>query len=762
MKTFTAGLAAALAKKTGAAPLWILKLTVAGVTYYLSDQESTIAGWSGGVSTLPWVAAWGELREELVGSLTEIRIADMTIGLLVDIDASPNAADLALDDSLEASPCSLYLWEQSCDPATDPPAEIARFYVTEVNLPTPAQVELTLEDEMSRLRQPVGEIVTAENWPDADPDDIGRIVPIPFGAVTGLPPVALSAGIITTLAADMTAGQTTMTVAEPRGVTAGKQFAIGTERVYVASISGSVATVTRGYGGTTAAAHTAGAQVTEYRTAPFAFAASDRAVTSLDKILCRRGGLDYDVTDLCSRYTGQAGSQYSGYGSRAVVVISQAQAEAIRARCVPPVEVTDPGHEHTSSLMSTAVKLEDVVIDSGGTTYFKNDKSKIIDLDFGTGTTWGSYTGGNDNCKVYRRTPFKLSGNPTRVRLGVKGGDATSYLSGTAQLYLSGVAQPGAVTVGGSAETTRYSSWYTLADWAALSAADTYVRLTAPPISAATAYGMIFEVYLEVEYDPTTSTGATGLTVSGNSVADKAIGGRILVNLTAPDSAPADAMGVILSRVGVATAVSTSGTLPAGYSFDGAIIKQETADKILHRMALQCRSWFRMAAGTPRLVVRPDTPTGGNTLAAVAIDDVGNRLHSRRKGDMAEIINTLNVRYDRDWTKEPDAGAYRSVVFGTNASSVATYGARSRDDLFMLDLVASTTMAESLRDFYLSAYALRSWRHGLDLFLDNIGLEFGDVVALQFSAGETGEIVSAGIAPGGASSIDRARLTVRA
>lgn len=748
MRTFPTNFAAAFARRTGIAPLWLLKLTVDSVDYYLSDQAVTIAGWNGGVTTLPWVSEWGELSEELTGALNEIRVADMQVGLLVDVDASPNMETLALDTSLEASPCTLYLWETGLDASTDPPQAINSFYVTGVELPSPGQVLLTLEDEAVRLRQPIGEVVTEADWPSADPDDIGRIIPIPFGVVTGLLPVALDAGPITTLAAAATSVQTSLRVADWRGIAVGQQFTIGTERVYVTSVTGFTIHVTRAYGGTTAAAHDNGATVTEYRTSAFVWAASDRAVSSIDQVLCRRNGLDFDITDLCDAYTGQTGDQLSGYGARAVIAISQAQAESIRARCQVDLELADPGHLHTATDLTAAVTLESIVDVSGSWVF---DRRNIINGEFNEGT-WSSSVVAD----LQRMTPISFGGVPLRIRACCSAG--ASYTgTQTMALFVGGI-QRKSVTVGGTTpKTAFYTDWYTITSWAQLSDSGTKIRF-----STLSGDCWIWEAWLEVEYDPSTSDVPSNVTLSGNSVADTAIGGQVLVSLTAPDSAPADAMEIILARAGVATAVTLSGSLAGTYAFNGAIVAQEDADRILTRMALQCRSWFRMIAGVPTLIVRPDTLTSARTLSAVALDDSGSRMHGRSKTPVEEIINTINLRYDRDWSRA-DIGldTFRAVSAGSDATSVATHGVRSDDQLFECDLVDNSTMADALRDFYLAAYADRSWRHAVELFLDQVDLEFGDVVTLGFAGSVVGQIVSAGIIPGNETTIDRVRLTVR-
>jgi len=208
MKIFPAGYAAEIAKKTGITPLWILKLTVAGVNYYLGDNALTIPTWQGGVTVLPWVSSWGQISEGITGELGEIRVADLSVDIIIDADATPNMDTLASTPGIEQSPCSLYLWCAGLDPATDPPQEFNRFHIRDIEIPDETTVILALEDETLRLRQQVGTRVERTSYPDADPDDVGKIIPIVFGSIARLPALAVDAGLQTSLPNNISATAT--------------------------------------------------------------------------------------------------------------------------------------------------------------------------------------------------------------------------------------------------------------------------------------------------------------------------------------------------------------------------------------------------------------------------------------------------------------------------------------------------------------------------------------------------------------------------
>ena len=182
----------------------------------------------------------------------------------------------------------------------------------------------------------------------------------------------------------------------------------------------------------------------------------------------------------------------------------------------------------------------------------------------------------------------------------------------------------------------------------------------------------------------------------------------------------------------------------------------------LDLLAWHLRCWFRVQAGTARLILRPDSPTSVKTLPACRIDKEGRRALARHKTPLEEIINRIAILYDRDWSQSGgDDTSYRAATdAATDAASIATHGERERPELFRLDFCTGQTMAESLRDFYLAAYQRRRWIHQVDVYLDHSELDFADTVTLGFLAGQVGTILQANFAPGDTERIDTLGLVI--
>ena len=756
MRSFPTNFAAEKNKRTGISPIWILKLTVDSVDYYLSDQEVTVSGWNGGITTKAWVAGWGAVMEQLAGLSTEVRVADLQVSCLIDPDAATNIETLAVHSTLEKSPAILYLWFNGLDAATDPPQEIFRGYVRDADIPDEITVNLSLEDATVRLHNMVGTLVTATTYANADPDHIGKILPLPYGVVRNVPAVNTVAGLLTALKADITSGASSCAVARPDGVVANTtKFRIGTEIIKVTAVNGDTLTISRAQDSTVAAAHAAGDRLLEVMANPFVFVVSGHALTSIDKVVVRAGDVDIDVTDQCTRYTGQAGSQYSTYGTKGVVTVTEAQAAVIRARVLKAAELalTDPEHAHASELMVVSPRLTGYYVENGSAI----SPTAMYDQDITTGGTLNSYAS-QTRLRVYFAFPIALPGKPKRVRICGLDGNVNGDLG--LKLYFKG-SNVLSVTCSGGVQGT--SSWYTISDanqsWLNfLYSATTYLRLDV--LNPTTTSASVKEVWMEIEYDPSTSNAGTGITGSVNSVADAMIGGLVHADVTAPCTDPDDVFSDLLTTWGGGVNLTLDGSFPASYTLNGVILAQEKLLDLLHRLAWQCRSWFRLASGAARLVVRPDSLTSEKTLSACRLDG-GRMVYGRRKTEMDEVVNTINLRYNRDWTKVDGDDAYLAVSGTTDATSIADYGIREIPDLFRMDMITSSVMADSVRDFYLADLKRRKWLHEFEEHLDHAELEFGDVVTLGFGGDAVVELMQAGVVPGNTKKIDVIRIVGR-
>jgi hypothetical protein len=901
MKTFPVEFASEKNKKTGIAPVWILKLTAGGEDYYLSGDVVYLQEWNGDVNTLPWVSSWGEVREGVSGTLGEIRMSDFNVELLIDPDASPNAEDIATQYELEASPASLYLWFADLDPSTDPPQEILRGYVRDIALPDDATVRLTIEDESSRLEKYIGTKVDRTTYPNADQDDIGKVLPIVYGSVSKLPARAVDAGVKTSLPAAISESATEFDVSDATGLAVDMVLQIDDERMTITSIIDDTLQVTRGSESTAAASHLKGAVVWQVKSV-FAYVVASHPVDSMPKIYARLGDAEVDISSAATCYTGKTGDEHPSYPGMAVATIpgyiTVQQAVQMWVNDGIAIEdtvsilndlaifsdlgvndtitidnllsvastlgisdtltindgigiddlitildgigiddlialsdtlalsediiVADEGHEHEAETSTVNVQPDSIEGASG--LFWVVPKGNAIDDDTNTAAILNNRSSYGD-ATVTRVANYSGSGTPVSYRWAIMYGDST---------YSKGLKVDGVYTLPDStSKTVWYSSWKTLSSWNTIDGKSI-------DFGAIGGQARVWEVWLEVKYyasgvgvgfaqanisktgtvdltgtvsksgtvsktgtvsksgavsktgtvdrsgsvalsgdvglsgsvDKSGTVALTGdvslggsvtktgtvvktgtATLAGNSVANTLVGDTVMVDVVRNVSTPGAVVEDILSTYCGVASFAQRGSLPATYRIDGAITEYRRAIDWLNDIALQSRCYFRMHLGTGLLIARPDYLSSVKTIPACRISD-GRKAYSRTKVSYSDVLNVINLLYDRDWTQPKGDGAYKASTSDSDATSIAAYGEQERPDLFMMDFVRDADMANSLRDFYLTQYATRRWQHAPEVFLDHCELEFADAVTLGFSGNVVGEIQEVRFSPGSTERMD--------
>lgn len=331
---------------TYAAPVWILKMTVNSVVYYLSDSTLAIAAW--GITTKPWIAAWGRVQSGINGGMDEYQVADISATILIDPAANPNIETLALNYSLESTAAELYLYD--CSGAVAPALKFSG-YVSDVKIPDETRVEIMIEDASTRLQSVyIGRKLSLTDYPGADPDDIGKVIPIPYGTVNKVPALCIVSGWATSTIADVAVTDTSITVSMvPTASVVGKTIIIDDEKIYISGQSGKTLTVTRGYGGTSAAIHFKGSLTLEAMAAPIVYMVADCAVTSIGNIYTRVNGIDVDITTACTKYIGTSGNQHGSYPGKAVITLTDIPAIKNKIN----LTISETGHNHNSATSTT-------------------------------------------------------------------------------------------------------------------------------------------------------------------------------------------------------------------------------------------------------------------------------------------------------------------------------------------------------------------------------------------------------------------------
>lgn len=108
--------------------------------------------------------------------------------------------------------------------------------------------------------------IDTASWPEAQ-EDVGKVVPVVYGSPLLVPALRLDWGARSTLQADISAGDSSLELSDgDRFPASNFDLWIDDEKIHVATRAGDSCTgLTRGYGGTAATAHGAGADAWEHR-----------------------------------------------------------------------------------------------------------------------------------------------------------------------------------------------------------------------------------------------------------------------------------------------------------------------------------------------------------------------------------------------------------------------------------------------------------------------------------------------------------------
>lgn len=190
------------------------------------------------------------------------------------------------------------------------------------------------------------------------------------------------------------------------------------------------------------------------------------------------------------------------------------------------------------------------------------------------------------------------------------------------------------------------------------------------------------------------------------------------------------------------TLAAADAAMPSSYLFNGAVVVGEPLRNVVGAMLRQSRLMLDWPTAA-RLFFRPTTYATQSITKALTQAVIKDGSIKVTRTPVTEIINDVNVRYQRDFTKGRGDTAYVRLVRMTDPASISNFGdrissglgvRRLSDDLFMFDFVTGDSHASDLASFFLSRFKTPTRRVTLDVFLDQFELDRGDVVTISYIA----------------------------
>jgi len=348
-------------KKTGVSPFWILECPFPATgTVYLADYAVTFGSWKGGITTKGWVKNWGQITEDISEELGLTKVSSFRLNVIIDPNANPNMEAILENpaNNAETTDCKLYLAYNELigsSEATDPPQLMWRGNITDWPKQGELMLQLKMDDISVRLNKYIGTKLDLDDYPDACLDDVGKIMPIVYGPDNYVIGLRSAWGARTTLAAAITVSATSLTVSDGQYLPGSGSIWCDEEKIGysgktpssdgVGGTTWTLNSLSRAQSGTTATAHSAGAEIAEYRSAYDSIIA-DRQLKAVKGMFADVGGKRLKVV------SGVSPAVVNGrHLLRATQNITVQQVNDTIA-VTDTIAVSDPGHKHGA--MTTA------------------------------------------------------------------------------------------------------------------------------------------------------------------------------------------------------------------------------------------------------------------------------------------------------------------------------------------------------------------------------------------------------------------------
>jgi len=739
MRTFSANFITQKNKRAdGPKPINLITFGFA-TPVYVSDRDITPSGGSahGGI-----VKGWSFIDSNIVqtpGSdlLGMIEIADINITVFNSL--SPRFSDnFTTTDPPENVVVTIYQWFDGLQYSEK--EIIFKGTITGQIKYDEYTCNMTVRGIFEKYNKQIGAdlMITPDAFPDADPDEYGKMSNIIYGVVDDVPCPCIVSGDVNSLVSAITAAATSIELSDASYFPANGVIGCDAEKISYTGKTGNTLTgCTRGYDSTTATTHDAGSAVWEVISL-YVYQVAGHPVKAIGDIFCD----GVRVTSICTKYTGQTGNVLTGYAGQAVftvpsrltrqqaidLLVNDGMTISDAISVVDTIGVTDGITVSDTIAVSDTISVSDTIGVSTGSHSHTGTES-IITWNYDTvGAYGGAITfaqaaatiDGNQNTGVqlyagdslwvYTARYKSFPGTPFKYRL--------CYLA-----YYSGT---GTYTVSKGSWITSSNTW------------DDYNAMTRA-VSGATGFALV-EWWMEVAYTPTTSSDAaagvakTGsaaksgsasksgsatksgtasksgaasksgtvtrngtITLSGNSVADVQIGKLITANvqgyqddgsgtytgataalISRPDHVFKHLWAVILGAPSAdldATSFTAAGSYFATNSYAFGLL----INRVISAADLLIRLAFQCRS---RLIV---APSGAVKLIvrqlalssghAIPKNEIKYDSVSVSRSPSTAIINLINIMYDLDNTLDNGSSeAYWAGIALTDATSVARYG----------------------------------------------------------------------------------------
>ena len=769
-------------------PIRLLKIEFDGLTLYLCDR---IFGSKGSEFIFdsqiyePLILHYGEIKYGEVGQNGK--------------PGSPGEFDFTLDNKVKVGGADSFTALFS---TYDPIYSVATLYEVYAGASASAdkitRIVGTIEDidmevervtisctsyEISVMNKVTLTICDEDTYPGADPDDWGKILPIVYGNAKRVPVRSVDAGEMTTLSESIDESVEVINVTDASGFPAGGgTIQIDTEQITYAYTTGNqFANCSRGANGTDADSHDMGATVAEIQSEYFYIL--DHPIKSFDAIYVIHRDSKQNIlqsTDLYTAYTGQSGDEHASYPGKACIVFNTIPSISPQVN----LTITDTIDVDDTIDVSDGIGVDTGDHGHGGDIYYiwhmeygtvlsgnvtESNLSSVHNASNGDIGNYAALNHPGTELEIEKIYTQEGPGTPTYYRLAF----VVSFSDSSIRCRFTWNGQTVQSSIGGTG--TFKGSWIsTSMSWATINGLKGQLEV----INAGSPSGVIHvrDAWIEVQHAQVVSSPATGVaktgaatklgvaakvgtvTLTGNSVADTVIGGRVSADIQgwqADNSGNYGSEGSLIQRPDYilkhflvnycglsvtgnidSTSYDASGTLYNQDSVTLSVVLQDPIDvkDFLAFTAFQCKSVEFWEEGKHHLVRIPVSASTDKTIDKERIDVASVKM---KYTERAGVLNSYVGNYFKHWIGDFESSieSFRSVERMTSSQSIAIFGTLEGDPV-ELPFVNNSTQTRRVLSWLLDNNSFPR------LVVEFTGghylsdLQRGDVVEFRFTAGD--------------------------
>ncbi len=182
------------------------------------------------------------------------------------------------------------------------------------------------------------------------------------------------------------------------------------------------------------------------------------------------------------------------------------------------------------------------------------------------------------------------------------------------------------------------------------------------------------------------------------------------------------------------SSLDQAGSLFADYILAGVISDKVAVRELWNQWGKESRSFFYWDLGLAKILFRLlnqvelSTPADKVILDSMVLLGSQNRVRfDARRNPIGDVVNKIDLRYRKNGSGE----GYKSVESGSDIESIDQFGQKEKPADFEFDWIRVQAIAEDLVAFYLQERGFPRDVYEIELLLDNMEIERGDILEVN-------------------------------